>query len=610
MKYEVFISYRRSDTTKSAIILQQKLESHFTTFLDKEGIGIGENWADQIENALKDSLAVLMVIGENWDEQRLFEENDWVLKEFNFAKNEKKRIIPIFIDAAKVPSSANLPESIQELFKKQGLRVKVDRPSDLTYLIKNIQSLKLENYYGKEVVQFVEHSRGRYDPKSILSKKSEVIICKARDNKLERDVVLRVYKDNRKSESLKKTLFSALEFAKVIPHSVQIFDADYNKYPHIVLDFMDGGSLRTSIDTDLGSPSEIVANQVIQIGKALSDVKTWHCNIKPTNVLLGKDNKNLYLNPLNRITTINKEKLKCDCTKILEFEELQTSNTNEDLAYRAPEIFKTDLDERTIQNSEEQIDQYQLGLLGIELLTGKMPCTFISIEELDKPPSEKEIRGRTAAYLDKTEGKLQRIFYKMTEPQVGKRYPNLSTAIEEVSESTLKLKDTDLVRKSYLRCLKTTVEERGFLQAFYEEFVKDKQVRKKFKKFEDKKAMNSQYNHLQGALFGLIEYAALIAAGENMDDIKFLEYVARKHGRGDNKSKKQKYFINISESHLYWFKHVLKEIVCGKDDSGHGAFDRDCLISKTDREIIKVAWGKVLDPGIDYFRRIIRKSNS
>lgn len=604
MKYEVFISYRREDTQKSANILQKSFDDHkITAFFDKTDINLSENWSDKIENALKECLVVLILIGKKWNEKRLHQENDWVLKEFNIANKEKKPIIPILIDREDIPTEESLPKSIRELFEKQGLPVDTDRFSDITDLIDRIKLIILKNAYGKEVVEFLKQKNhsSRYTLKDTLSNKSNVIICKARDLQLERDVVIRFYKDSKTTAELKKTLYNAIQFSKNIPHCVQIFDADYKQYPHIVLGFMEGGSLRSKIDAGNGSPSKTVANHLKQIGRALRDVAVQHCNIKPTNILLGKDSKNLYLNPLNRWTEVNKEKIRQD---IIE------SKKSEDLAYTAPEIFNHDLQDKEGKNQEEKIDQYQLGLVGIELLTGKMPCTFEKVEELLDPPTEEVIRERTQKHLFPPQEKLHSIFLRMTEPHAGKRYPSLAEAIEEIAESTLKLSDTEIVRKSYIRCLNTNIEDKGFLQSFYEEFIEDPMVKEKFEKFslkeKNKDSMRSQYNHLQGALFGLIEYATLIAEGEDRDEIKLLEHIAKKHGKGKGKKQKQNYYIDIGPSLLPWFKQVLIGRVCGKGDEAIGAFDQHCNESKTDREIIKEAWEKVLAPGLEYMDKVIR----
>ncbi len=257
----------------------------------------------------------------------------------------------------------------------------------------------------------------------------------------------------------------------------------------------------------------------------------------------------------------------------------------------------------------EKIDQYQLGLLGIELLTGRMPCTFQDIEELAEPPTEAEFRKRTETGLDLKVEKLHRIFHRMTEPSAQKRYPDLAAAIAEISESALQPLDIRRVRNSYLRSLNAEVNGIGFLKAFYRKFMEDRNVKEKFQRFglqkENTEVLQRQYNHLQGALFGLIEYASMIAEGKERDEIKMLEHIAKKHGKGGKRTAKDSYYINISPAELYWFKSALIQIVCGKSGSENEAFDAMCRIDMNERENIKRAWEKVLETGIEYFTLFI-----
>ena len=65
----VFICYRRDDTEGEARALHARLaeetdERHL--FLDHDAIGAGDNWHVQIDEALRDVKAALIVIGPRW----------------------------------------------------------------------------------------------------------------------------------------------------------------------------------------------------------------------------------------------------------------------------------------------------------------------------------------------------------------------------------------------------------------------------------------------------------------------------------------------------------------------------------------------------------------
>jgi hypothetical protein len=64
----LFISYRRSDTGAYADRLENRLaQFQFeSVFLDRDDIGLAENYADTIRTALARSEAVLVLIGPTW----------------------------------------------------------------------------------------------------------------------------------------------------------------------------------------------------------------------------------------------------------------------------------------------------------------------------------------------------------------------------------------------------------------------------------------------------------------------------------------------------------------------------------------------------------------
>jgi len=104
LNYDIFISYRRDDTKKTAIILQEKLSDHYNTFIDEKGIGKGEVWPNELEKTLKEVSILIVLIGVNWELKRLHHQKDWVLREINTAIDEKKHIIPVLVDEAQMPN--------------------------------------------------------------------------------------------------------------------------------------------------------------------------------------------------------------------------------------------------------------------------------------------------------------------------------------------------------------------------------------------------------------------------------------------------------------------------------------------------------------------------
>lgn len=94
---KIFISYSRKDLTfvkKLAFDLQDAGYDVWYDLTDLEG---GDRWSVEISNAIKESNAFIVVVSPRSIE------SDWVEKEFLFASNQHKRIIPILFEACDLP---------------------------------------------------------------------------------------------------------------------------------------------------------------------------------------------------------------------------------------------------------------------------------------------------------------------------------------------------------------------------------------------------------------------------------------------------------------------------------------------------------------------------
>lgn len=118
----VFISYRRSDTAGWAGRIADRLGAKLgrpRVFLDVENLPEAENIRTAIRSALKDSEAILVLIGPRWIDEagmsRLADENDYVRLEIELAIAGDIRIIPVLVDQAVMPAEHVLPMTIRPL---------------------------------------------------------------------------------------------------------------------------------------------------------------------------------------------------------------------------------------------------------------------------------------------------------------------------------------------------------------------------------------------------------------------------------------------------------------------------------------------------------------
>lgn len=140
----LFLSYRRSDSGGEAgrlyDTLHNKLGRRFV-FRDVVSISPGDHFDTALKTELDAAKVVLVLIGTKWLEElkrRLNEEKtDFHRVEVATALQQRKRVIPVLIKGATLPSPTAIPEDIFQLTKCQAItlsdeswRVDTDRLID------------------------------------------------------------------------------------------------------------------------------------------------------------------------------------------------------------------------------------------------------------------------------------------------------------------------------------------------------------------------------------------------------------------------------------------------------------------------------------------------
>ena len=153
----VFVSYRRQDSSAAARWLAQTISRTFgpqSVFIDTESIRSGDDWADQIDQALKFASILIPVIGSSWlriaDEygrRRLDQEDDWVRNEILHALEHKLRVIPVVLSGTPLPKKDALPPSIARLPAHQAFALRDDQwEPDLMLLLSRLEELGLKRF--------------------------------------------------------------------------------------------------------------------------------------------------------------------------------------------------------------------------------------------------------------------------------------------------------------------------------------------------------------------------------------------------------------------------------------------------------------------------------
>ncbi len=125
---KVFVSYRREDSLAYTRLLTQTLTQFIDEdrlFMDLSTIQDGDDFVATIEDAIRESDSVIVVIGTRWltcvdDEgtRRLDVPGDFVRLEVATALAENKNVVPVLVGDADMPKASDLPEDMEPLWRR------------------------------------------------------------------------------------------------------------------------------------------------------------------------------------------------------------------------------------------------------------------------------------------------------------------------------------------------------------------------------------------------------------------------------------------------------------------------------------------------------------
>ncbi len=129
----IFINYRRDDDAGFTQALYSRLEQAFSVerlFMDIDSIAPGLDFVQVLNDEVARCDVVIAVVGKNWlsvtDEtgaRRLDNPEDFVRIEIESALTQKKRVIPVLVNDARMPRSTELPESMRAFARCNAVRL-------------------------------------------------------------------------------------------------------------------------------------------------------------------------------------------------------------------------------------------------------------------------------------------------------------------------------------------------------------------------------------------------------------------------------------------------------------------------------------------------------
>jgi serine/threonine protein kinase len=558
---DIFINYRRADSTAQAgrlhTALQQKFgEDH--VFMDTSSIHPGSKWPEELQAALKSARTVLVIIGPGWlragtDEwgmRPIDREEDWVRSELSFTFQGEHEIVPVLVGRAKMPPPNALPECLRDLTQRQPLELRDTYwEHDILLLMQLLQQKSAST--GRQAAldpfrKWLQDKVGpRYKIERQLGQRNLALVYKAFDHALKRDVAIKVLVDNQHQDEFDESLREAIRISDE-PSFITIYDACLEAENHYyVMQYIDGPTLRERIGTyGQKLPVDVIRRIFLRIGNALIRAQSKgfkHSNVKPSNIVLTKDDQP-FISALNWFPNFdNRESLQELKNKLSHLEEPARS---EELAYLLPEQFEDQLEEV----SHERSAQYMLGLVAYELITGEIPPTLRSLEELE---NNKSLAFQTLpsmiAKRRECPQRLEQMILRMTERKPSDRYEKLEYALNAIRHVNPRL---SLAKDSYYRCTETPGRDARFFKTFYNEFKKlCPEAELKFHRFGPKR-WKRQYQMLKEAILLLFVYWEQAESEEP----NVLSRIAQIHDHTHH---------NISDKFYKLFVDALVHTVCG-----------------------------------------------
>jgi TIR domain-containing protein len=138
----IFICYRRGEDAAVAGRLYDRLEDTFgpqRLFVDVDNIPPGEDFVTVLKTQVAACDVLLALIGRGWliatdktGQRRLDNPDDFVRIEIVSGLAQGKRVIPVLVDDATMPTANELPEELMPLARRQAVRIAHDRFKDDT----------------------------------------------------------------------------------------------------------------------------------------------------------------------------------------------------------------------------------------------------------------------------------------------------------------------------------------------------------------------------------------------------------------------------------------------------------------------------------------------
>jgi hemoglobin-like flavoprotein len=500
----LFVSYSHSDAEYVADAtphLRNAAEScGFELFCDSRNLQAGDAWRTAIEDKLKRARAAVVFLSTHY------------LDKDRFAASELRTILTNYrlgkLTCFVVPVDAidpHLPREFEELTEIHWA-LPADRPigsmedKDRKEAFRGLNEvigrrLKVCCAEPESLEEFAKSEvRRTLDPKyqilDCLGSGRSSVVFRAQDTALRRDVAIKVLVHARYEAHLASEFVESAKIAAGLrhPHIAQVLTSQLQSSPYyVVMECIEGSSLDKLLLRDGALEPAEALRYFDQVASALTlfhERGMCHGAIRPSNVLLDT------ADPCGRAV------LSVHWRRGTSHRGGDAAVTFRELTYLTPEQYQGgEMDDRT--------DQYQLGQLLYELLTGEPPARITVLADFQKKQALFADPQRVVLAQPRLPDtpQFRDVLARMLDPDPGRRWPSIEDARQAVWEA---MEGADprwsLARASFDRC----VEDEGFFASLYDNlFALRPDLRLIFESRGTR--FEQQHRRLRGALVLLFE---------------------------------------------------------------------------------------------------------
>ena len=259
----------------------------------------------------------------------------------------------------------------------------------------------------------------RYEIQELIGTGGMSDVYRAKDNKLNRNVAVKVLKQefSENREFVAKFRKEAEAAANLMhPNIVTVYDVGEDSgISYIVMELVDGYTLKQYIE----KKSHLTINECISIAipiasgiEAAHNKGIIHRDIKPQNVIISKDGK----------------------VKVTDFGIAKTTTSNTISSNVMGSVHYTSPEQARGGFSDEKSDIYSLGITLFEMVTGRVPfngdtTVAIAIKHIQEEMPSPRI------YVEDIPVSIEQIILKCTQKSPDRRYQKMSEVIEDLKKA-------------------------------------------------------------------------------------------------------------------------------------------------------------------------------